>query len=194
MLFLGCVGAVASFQYYEAFAGLALSWLCYLADGIRLAAPYSAAAMSGATFGRKGAAPDPDLAARRAAFLAAERARAAAPPSARIAQDVARGLEPPAPTEQPYVSRKTMGTAYLLWFFLGGVSAHRFYLGYRASAIIQLLLTPISYAMMMSKSPSGLLTMPIAGLWVLIDAFLIPGMVNKANERARELSLATTFA
>jgi TM2 domain-containing membrane protein YozV len=35
-LFLSCLGAVALFQYYEAFAGLALSWLCYLADGIRL--------------------------------------------------------------------------------------------------------------------------------------------------------------
>src|SRR3954468_11349170 len=36
LLFLACLGAVAIFQYYEAFAGLALSWLCYLADGIRL--------------------------------------------------------------------------------------------------------------------------------------------------------------
>jgi TM2 domain-containing membrane protein YozV len=35
-LFLGCVGAVVAIQYYEAFAGLALSWLWYLADGIRL--------------------------------------------------------------------------------------------------------------------------------------------------------------
>jgi hypothetical protein len=36
LLFLGCVGAVAAFQYYQAFGGLALSWLWYLADGIRL--------------------------------------------------------------------------------------------------------------------------------------------------------------
>lgn len=36
ILFLGCVGAVALFQYYEAFGGLALSWLWFLADGIRL--------------------------------------------------------------------------------------------------------------------------------------------------------------
>jgi len=36
LLFIGCVGAVALFQYYEAFAGLALSWLWFLADGIRL--------------------------------------------------------------------------------------------------------------------------------------------------------------
>jgi TM2 domain-containing membrane protein YozV len=36
LLFLGCVAAVAAFQYYQAFAGLALSWLWFLADGIRL--------------------------------------------------------------------------------------------------------------------------------------------------------------
>jgi TM2 domain-containing membrane protein YozV len=36
LLFIGCVGAVALFQYYEAFAGLGLSWLWFLADGIRL--------------------------------------------------------------------------------------------------------------------------------------------------------------
>ena len=35
-LFLGCVGAVAGFQLYEAFPGLGLSWLWYLADGLRL--------------------------------------------------------------------------------------------------------------------------------------------------------------
>lgn len=36
LLFVGCVGAVALLQYYEAFAGLALSWLWYVADGVRL--------------------------------------------------------------------------------------------------------------------------------------------------------------
>lgn len=36
MLFLGCVGTTVLLQYYEAFAGLALSWVWYLADGIRL--------------------------------------------------------------------------------------------------------------------------------------------------------------
>jgi hypothetical protein len=36
LLFLGCLAAVAGFQYHEAFAGLALSGLCYLADGVRL--------------------------------------------------------------------------------------------------------------------------------------------------------------
>jgi TM2 domain-containing membrane protein YozV len=36
LLFLGCLGTVVLFQYYQAFAGLALAWLWYLADGIRL--------------------------------------------------------------------------------------------------------------------------------------------------------------
>ena len=148
--------------------------------------------MSGATFGRKGAAPDADLAARRAAFLAAERARAQQAPQPASATEDSFGR--PAPIERPYVPRKTNGTAYLLWFFLGGVSAHRFYLGYRISAIIQMLLTPIGYAMMMTKSPGGLAIVPAAGLWILLDAVLIPGMVTRTNERARELSYATTFA
>ena len=143
--------------------------------------------MSGATFGRKGAGPSSDLAARREAFLAAERSRPKASPAS-VEEDLGR-LSP-----RPYVSRKTMGTAYLLWFFLGGVSAHRFYLGFRTSAIIQMLLTPMGYAMLWSKSSAGLLLVPAAGLWILVDAFLIPGMVEKANERARESSYASTFA
>jgi TM2 domain-containing membrane protein YozV len=151
--------------------------------------------MSGAAFGRKGAGPDPDLAARRAAFLAAERERAAAAPmSVGRESGVEAGFARPPLAEPRYVSRKTNGTAYLLWFFLGGVSAHRFYLGYRVSAIIQMLLTPIGYAMMMTKSPGGAIAVPAAALWILLDAFLIPGMVASANERARQLSLASAFA
>jgi len=151
--------------------------------------------MSGATFGRKGAGPDADLAARRAAFLAAERARAqSAPADDRHGRDTAVGLSRPALSERPYVALKTMGTAYLLWFFLGGFSAHRFYLGFQVSGIIQLLLAPIGYALLLSKSPAGLLFVPVAGIWILVDGFLIPGMVRKANERARGLSMASTFA
>jgi TM2 domain-containing membrane protein YozV len=75
-----------------------------------------------------------------------------------------------------------------------GCSAHRFYLGFTTSAIIQLLLSPIGYAMLMSKSPAGLAFIAAGAMWLLGDAFMIPGMVNKANERARGLSLGSTFA
>jgi TM2 domain-containing membrane protein YozV len=59
------------------------------------------------------------------------------------------------------------GVAYLLWFFLGWISAHRFYLGRPATAILQIL----SYFIL------------IGFIWLLIDVFLIPGMVrDKKNE------------
>ncbi|GJD35502.1 TM2 domain-containing protein [Methylobacterium aerolatum] len=63
--------------------------------------------------------------------------------------------------------------AYLLWFFLGFVSAHRFYLGRIGSAICQLVLN-----------------MLVVGLiWLVIDLFLIPRMV-----RAKQAELRQRFA
>lgn len=61
--------------------------------------------------------------------------------------------------------------AYLLWFFLGLFSAHRFYLGRPVSAIFQI----VSYLFLLGF------------LWLFIDLFLIPGMVlrNRADLRQR---------
>jgi TM2 domain-containing membrane protein YozV len=65
-------------------------------------------------------------------------------------------------------------TAYLLWIFLWFVSAHRFYLGRPGSAILQILCFFIV----------------IGFVWVLIDAFLIPGMIrDKQDEIRRRLEL-----
>jgi TM2 domain-containing membrane protein YozV len=61
------------------------------------------------------------------------------------------------------------GLAYLLWFFLWFVSAHRFYLGRPGSAILQIL----SYFIM------------IGFIWALIDAFLMPGMIREKNDQIR---------
>lgn len=61
------------------------------------------------------------------------------------------------------------GVAYLLWFFLGFVSAHRFYLGRPGTAILQIL----SYFIL------------IGVVWLLIDAFLIPSMVRTRQEDIR---------
>ena len=36
VLFLGCIVAVFAFQLYPAFAGLVISWLWMLVDGLRL--------------------------------------------------------------------------------------------------------------------------------------------------------------
>lgn len=148
--------------------------------------------MSGAGFGRKGGSAaaalheDPALAARRAAFLAEERARRDQP-------RVTGALEV-APRGPVFVREKSTGIAYLLWFFLCGLSAHRFYLGFFTSAIIQLALMPIGYAMVFAGSMTGAIPIFGAGLWMLADAFLIPSMVREANSRARDRAVGTVFA
>ena len=65
--------------------------------------------------------------------------------------------------------QKSVLVAYLLWFFLGIVSLHRFYLGRPVSAILQI----ISYLIV------------IGIIWWLIDALLIPGMVDRNREELR---------
>jgi TM2 domain-containing membrane protein YozV len=141
--------------------------------------------MSGATFGRKGAVPDADLAARRAAFLAAERARPRqSPPGEEIA----------VATRPTFVREKSLSTAYLLWFFFGGVSAHRFYLGSPASGAIQLALTPLGYGLLIGKSQVGYAILLCAWLWILADLFIIPSLTRAANERFRGGGVASVFA
>jgi TM2 domain-containing membrane protein YozV len=150
--------------------------------------------LSGATFGRKGGgiaplvtpAADPALAARRAAFLAEERARRDNPQ----ARDEIGGT-----SRTPiFVREKSTGTAYLLWFFLCGLSAHRFYLGYFTSAVIQLAMMPIGYAMVFAGSFAGVFPIFCGGLWMLGDAFVIPSMVRNANSRIRDRSVGAVFA
>ena len=68
--------------------------------------------------------------------------------------------------------------AYLLWFFLAIVSAHRFYLGRPGSAILQIL----SYFIL------------VGFIWVLIDVFLIPGMVQKKRDLLRQKLMTEMMA
>lgn len=71
-------------------------------------------------------------------------------------------------------AKKSTGAAYLLWFFLGIVSAHRFYLGRTGTAFLQIA----SYFIF------------IGFVWLLIDAFLIPGMIRDSNDRERDRLIA----
>jgi TM2 domain-containing membrane protein YozV len=65
--------------------------------------------------------------------------------------------------------QKNVGVAYALWFFLGILSLHRFYLGRPGTAILQIL----SYFIL------------VGFLWWIVDAFLIPGMVDKHRDKIR---------
>ena len=66
-------------------------------------------------------------------------------------------------------NKKTALVAYILWFFLGAFGAHNFYLNRKGVAITQLVL---------SLTVIGL---AITVFWVLVDAFLIPGWIRRAN-------------
>nr|WP_321360658.1 TM2 domain-containing protein [uncultured Hyphomonas sp.] len=79
--------------------------------------------------------------------------------------------------------RKSAGAAYLLWFFLGFVSAHRFYLGKPVSAILQIL----SYFIL------------VGFVWWFLDFFLIPSIIeddldNKRARMAGELRRGSHYA
>lgn len=137
-------------------------------------------------------APDAELAAKRAAFIAAERART---PGAEITVD-----QPELSNEQsekvlrqtnhgPVGTKKSMLLAYICWYFAGPISAHRFYLGDTDMAIKQcggfvggLLLLFLGAILQISfVSSAGVVVMLGAFLWVLADIFFIPGLCRKAN-------------
>ncbi len=78
-------------------------------------------------------------------------------------------------------SKKSAVVAYILWFFTGMLGGHRFYLGRTASAIAMLAGTVISA--ILTVILVGVLGLFVIGIWVLVDAFLIPGMVETHNQK-----------
>jgi TM2 domain-containing membrane protein YozV len=83
---------------------------------------------------------------------------------------------------------KSIGAAYLLWLFFGMLGGHRFYLGKIGTAIVQLLMSVIGWLTVVVGI--GFVILAIEGIWVLIDAFLIPGMVQADKAKLRQ-SLTT---
>src|SRR5262245_46377402 len=66
------------------------------------------------------------------------------------------GQLPPGPVN-PYLidamvasSRKSMLTAYLLWYFVGGLGAHNFYLGKPMLAVLQIAGLPFMFCMLLT--------------------------------------------
>lgn len=66
-------------------------------------------------------------------------------------------------------NKKTALVAYLLWFFVGLLGGHNFYLKRTGVAVAQLILT------------LTIVGCAITVFWVLVDAFLIPGWVRNQN-------------
>jgi TM2 domain-containing membrane protein YozV len=78
---------------------------------------------------------------------------------------------------EQYVENETpdTATAYLLWFFLGWASGHRWYLGRPGSAVLQI----ISYMFV------------VGFVWWVVDGFLIPGMIREKREELRWRMMTT---
>lgn len=68
---------------------------------------------------------------------------------------------------------KSKTTAYLFWFFLGALGAHRFYVGDKTRGFFMLI------------------TLGGIGIWALIDVFFIGSRVEEVNEKIEADVLAT---
>lgn len=81
---------------------------------------------------------------------------------------------------------KSTGAAYIIWLFLGGLGGHRFYLGRTGSGVAMLILFILGWVLL--PVGVGAFCLIIVGIWAIVDAFLIPGMIaNHKNKVRNEL-------
>jgi len=78
---------------------------------------------------------------------------------------------------------KSTGVAYLLWLFLGGLGGHRFYLGKTGTGLLMLAL--LGVGVLTSAIGIGFVFLIAVGIWALVDAFLIPGMIRADKDAIR---------
>jgi TM2 domain-containing membrane protein YozV len=78
-------------------------------------------------------------------------------------------------------AKTSTGVAYLLWFFVGWLGIHRFYLGRTGTGVAMLIIFLVSTVL--SLVVVGLFGFLVLGIWWLVDAFLIPGLARAQNER-----------
>lgn len=167
-----------------------------------LAAQSGLAGLRNAAGGSLQAQPanNPTVSSRVEAFLASERQRAreaSAGASGRSEGDVS-----PFTAGYPDSARpeRSLGMAYLLWFILGQVSAHRFYLGAYRSAVAQVGLFAFWLGLALS-TPEGaqntvgpILAVAVIGwaLWLLADVFFIRGIHRRLCRQRGDAAAAFT--
>lgn len=76
-------------------------------------------------------------------------------------------------------SKKSVGAAYLLWFFLGGIGGHRFYAGRVGSGVAYLILQILGWLTV--ALGVGLFFLGVVALWWIIDGFLLSGIIRQKN-------------
>ncbi len=78
-------------------------------------------------------------------------------------------------------NKKSVGVAYALWLFFGGLGGHRFYLKQTGTAITMLILFVAST--LLSVVAIGAFGYIVLAIWVLVDVFLIPGLTRTYNNQ-----------
>lgn len=81
-------------------------------------------------------------------------------------------------------NKKSVGVSYLLWFFLSSLGIHRMYLGRKGSGVTLLVLSILGWLTLVFLV--GWVFLVIVGIWALVDAFLLPGIVKEANDNLTE--------
>ena len=74
---------------------------------------------------------------------------------------------------------KSTGVAYLLWFFLGGLGIHKFYLNQTALGVLYLCLFLGGFLGLFIII--GVIPLLVWCILMIIDIFLIPDRVNQMN-------------
>jgi TM2 domain-containing membrane protein YozV len=96
---------------------------------------------------------------------------------------------------------KSVGLAYVLWFFFGGIGVHNFYMGKILWGVAYFVLGIIGWTFFLggliaglsAQSPEGaagtaalgILALCILGLLLFWDLFTIPGQLARLEERAK---------
>lgn len=75
--------------------------------------------------------------------------------------------------------KKSAAVAYAWLFFLGTAGAHRFYLGRPRSAAAMLVIFVASIPLVFTGIGAAGFT--VVTIWAVVDAFLVPGMVDAYN-------------
>ena len=78
-------------------------------------------------------------------------------------------------------NKKSVLIAYLFWFFLGVLGAHRFYLTLKKTGMAFPGLILFSMILFGLEQQFGMLPFTILVVWVLVDALRMPWMVQKHN-------------
>jgi hypothetical protein len=83
--------------------------------------------------------------------------------------------------------RKSVGIAYVLWFFFGAFGGHNYYVGKPLLGMMQLLGYLFGWAAFFTGvAPLAFLLFAVVGISLVIDLCLIPTRVNAQTDKLRE--------